>query len=44
MPHLPVRITIMVDRNGGRRRRPRMFKWLGYERRLAALWDNGLLI
>lgn len=44
MPYLPVRVTIMVDTRRDRRRRPRMFKWLGYERRLAALWQNGLLM
>ncbi len=44
MAHLPVRVTIKVDITRNRRRRPRMFKWLGYERRMAELWENGLLM
>jgi len=44
MPHLPVRVTIKVDIERNRRRRPRMSKWLAYERRMADIWETGLLM
>jgi len=44
MPYVPVRVMIKVHTKPNRTRRPRMFKWVGYERRLADLWGNGRLM
>lgn len=44
MSNLPVRVKIKLDVKHNCPRRPRMFKWLGYERKLAALWDNDVFM
>lgn len=44
MPDIPIRVTIRVSTAGGRVRRPRTHKWVGYERRLATLWETNYFI
>jgi hypothetical protein len=44
MPDIPIRVTIKVTTAPDRVRRPRTFKWIGYERRLASLWETGYFI
>lgn len=44
MPDISVRVTIRVQTKHNRVRRPRTFKWVGYERRLSGLWETGYYI
>ena len=41
MQECPIRVTIKVHTQPNRPRRPRTFKWIGYERKLAGLWETG---
>lgn len=44
MSTVPVQVIIRITRRYEAPRKPRTFKWVGHERKLAALWENGLFI
>lgn len=43
MPHIPIRVIIRITRQDPTRR-PKVLRWVGYERRLAGLWETGYFI